>query len=66
MNVILKSNLGFNEPNSLLGQIIKLFYYPDAVEDDEDNEFDFMKKNVCLPGGGMTITAPSPLLICRR
>ncbi len=56
VNVILKSNLGFNEPEFTVGpDPSKLFYYPDAVEDDEDNEFDFMKKNVCnLPGGGMT------------
>ena len=52
----MKSNLGFNEPEFTVGpDPSKLFYYPDAVEDDEDNEFDFMKKNVCnLPGGGMT------------
>ena len=52
VNVILKSNLGFNEPEFTVGpDPSKLFYYPDAVEDDEDNEFDFMKKNVQFTRG---------------
>jgi ubiquitin-like 1-activating enzyme E1 B len=55
VKLVLKSSLGFNEPEFTIGpDPSKLFYYPDAVEDDEDNEFDFMKKKLCdLPGGGM-------------
>ena len=55
VKLVLKGNLGFNEPEFTIGpDPSKLFYYPDAIEDDEDNEFDFLKKKLCdLPGGGM-------------
>ena len=52
---VLKTKLGFNEPEFTVGNNAEsLFYYPDAVEDDEDGDYDFPKMAISkLPGGGV-------------
>ncbi len=53
---VLKNKLGFNEPEFTVGSdASKLFYYPDAVEDDKEDggTFQFEKMAISkLPGGG--------------